>query len=111
MLETNRGKLVVYTSSLASYQGRLKPVSAAAEKAAKALNLDLEIITLEGKAVPICIYYKDGDGEPIPIYCDKNQRPTVKKVCSALKSMMFVLSFHPKYSALRKIRKEIMQFS
>jgi hypothetical protein len=28
-----------------------------------------------------------------------------------LRNMMFVLSFHPKHSALRLIRKEIMQFS
>lgn len=111
MLEANRGKLLVYASNLESSQKRLKSVSAAAEKAARKLNLDLEIVTLKDKAVPIYIYYKNGDEEPVPLYCDKNQRPTVKKVCSALKSMMFVLSFHPRYSALRKIRKEIMHFS
>lgn len=111
MLEANRGKLVVYASNLASCLKRLQSVSVAAEKAAKALNLDLEIVTLGDKVAPIYIYYKDGDEEPVPLYCDRNQESTVEKVCSALKSMMFVLSFHPKYSALRKIRKEIMRFS
>ncbi|MEM2320159.1 MAG: hypothetical protein QXW82_01715 [Candidatus Bathyarchaeia archaeon] len=111
MLEANRGKLVVYASNLASCQGRLRSVSIAAEKAAKALNLDLEIVTLGDKAAPIYVYYKGGDEEPVPLYCDRNKELTVEKVCSALKSMMFVLSFHPKYSALRKIRKEIMRFS
>lgn len=111
MLEANRGKLVVYASSMASCRRRLKSVSAAVEKAARALNLDLEIVTLGDKAMPIYVYYKDGNEEPIPLYCDRNQEPTVEKVCSVLKSMMFVLSFHPKYPALRKIRKEIMRFS
>jgi hypothetical protein len=76
----------------------------------RTLNLEFEIVTLKYTA-PIYVYYKDGDEEPVPLYCDKNQKPTVKKVCNALRSMMFVLSFHPKYSALRKIRMEIMRFS
>lgn len=111
MLEANRGKLLVYASNLASCRKRLKSVSAAAEKAARTLNLDIEIVTLKSRAAPIYVYYKDGKEEPVPLYCDRNKKSSVKKVCSALRSMMFVLSFHPKYSALRKIRKEIMRFS
>lgn len=111
MLKANRGKLLVYASSAASYRKRLKSVSAAVEKTAKKLNLDMEIVALKDRTTPIYVYYKNGKEEPIPLYCDKNQKLTMEHVCRALRNMMFVLSFHPKYSALRKIRMEIMRFS
>jgi len=111
LLEANRGKLLVYASSVASCRRRLKSVSAAVEKTAKRLSLDVEIVALKDKVAPIFVYYKNGDEEPVPLYCDKNQTPTIENVCNALRGMMFVLSFHPKYPALRKIRKEIMRFS
>ncbi|MGB9853417.1 MAG: hypothetical protein ACPLRY_01205 [Candidatus Bathyarchaeales archaeon] len=110
-METDRGKLLVYASSAGSCRKRLKSVSAAAKKTARTLNLDVEIVDLKDKAAPIYVYYKNGEEEPVPLYCDKNQKPTMEDVFNALRSMMFVLSFHPKYSALRKIRKEIMRFS
>lgn len=111
MLETNRGKLLIYASSLASCRRKLKNVSMAAEKTAKKLNLNIEVVTLKKGETPIYVYYKNGEEEPVPLYCSKNHTPTVENVCKALRSMMFVLSFHPKYSALKRIRKEIMQFS
>ncbi len=111
MFEANRGKLLVYASNGASRRRRLKSISEAAGKTAKKLKLDLEIITLKNQASAIYVYYKNGDEEPVPLYCDKNQNPSVENVCNALRSMMFVLSFHPKYSALKKIRKEIIRFS
>ncbi|MGB9959169.1 MAG: hypothetical protein ACPLKQ_01440 [Candidatus Bathyarchaeales archaeon] len=111
-METSRGKLVVYASRTASQKKRLKSVSVAVEKTAKKLNLDIEIIALKNRAAPIYVYYENGDGEElVPLYCDKNQKSTIEHVCNALRSMMFVLSFHPKYSALKKIRKEIIRFS
>jgi hypothetical protein len=110
-LEANRGKLLVYASSVASCRRRLRSISAAVEKTAKRFSLDVEIVALKDKGAPIFVYYKNGDEEPVPLYCDKNQTPTIENVCNALRSMMFVLSFHPKYSFLSKIRKEIMRFS
>lgn len=111
MLESTNGKLLVYASSLAPHEKRLKPVSAAAEKMAKLLKLNLEVVTFTEKFTPIYVYYKKGDEEPIPIYCDKDGKANVQKICMSLRSMMFVLSFHPKHSALRQMRKEIMWFS
>jgi len=35
----------------------------------------------------------------------------LEEICSALRSMIFVLSFHPKHSALRQMRKEILKLS
>jgi len=111
MLENSNGKLFVYASSFASREKRLKPVSVATERMAKHLKLDFEVKTFRKRFEPIYVYYKNGDDEPVPIYCVGAQQSSIKDICMRLRNMMFVLSFHPKHSALRQIRKEIMQFS
>jgi len=111
MLENRNGKLFVYASSFASREKRLKPVSVATEKMAKHLKLSFEVKTLKKRFEPIYVYYKNGDDEPVPIYCIGQQQSSTEDICMRLRNMMFVLSFHPKHSALRQIRKEIMQFS
>jgi hypothetical protein len=111
MFEDQSGRLLVYASSFASRQKRLKPVSTAAEKMAKLLKLNVEVVTFRKRFTPIYVYYKEGEEEPIPIYCDNEEKPNVQEICTALKNMMFVLSFHPKHSALKSARKEIMRFS
>jgi roadblock/LC7 domain-containing protein len=111
MLEYPSGKLVVYASSFTSHEKRLKSVSVAAEKMARLLKLSFEIVTFGEKITPIYVYYKNGDEESIPIYCDKGEKANIQEIYTALRNMMFVLSFHPKHSALRQIRKGIMQFS
>lgn len=107
----SHGKLLVYTSNFGTCQKRLRSVRAAVEKTAKMLNLGVEIVAFKGGKTPIYVYYKDGENEPIPLYCDKEGKGSVEQVCTALRSMIFVLSFHPNYSALKKIRKTVMQFS
>jgi hypothetical protein len=109
MLDCSGGELFVYASSFS--QKRLKPVSMAAEKMARLLKLNFEIKTFRKNFTPIYVYYKTGDEEPIPIYCSNNGQSKMEEVCTALRNMMFVLSFHPKHQALRQVRKEIMQFS
>lgn len=109
MMECSGGKLFVCASSFS--QKRLKPVSAATEKMAKLLKLNFEIKTFRKSFTPIYVYYKSGDEEPIPIYCNSTNQSNVEEVYTALRSMMFVLSFHPKHHALKHIRKEIIQFS
>jgi hypothetical protein len=111
MLANLNGKLLVYASTCESHGSRLRSVSAAAERMAKLLDLDVEVVTLEDDFGPIYVYYKNGDEEPIPIYCNKGEKSNLQEISSALKNMMFVLSFHPKHSALKRIRKEIMLFS
>jgi len=111
MLETSNGKLFVYASSFASREKRLKHVSVAAERMAKLLKLNFEIKTFRKRFAPIYVYYKNGDEEAIPIYCDSSGQSDMQAVYAALRNMMFVLSFHPKHTALRQVRKEIMQFS
>lgn len=101
--------MFVYASSFS--QKRLKPVSIAAEKMARLLKLNFEIKTFRKSFTPIYVYYKTGDDEPIPIYCNNNSQSNIEEVFIALRNMMFVLSFHPKHQALRPVRKEIMRFS
>lgn len=107
----NSGKLFVYASTFTSRQKRLKPVSVAAEKMARLLRLGFEVKTFRERFTPIYVYYKNGDEEPIPIFCSNDAQSDMQEVYSALRNMMFVLSFHPKHSALRHARKEIIQFS
>lgn len=86
-------------------------MSAAVEKMAELLQMNVEVVTSKRQSAPIYVYYKNGDEEPIPIYCDKDNGSDMPDICTALRNMMFVLSFHPKHLALRQMRKEIMQFS
>jgi hypothetical protein len=111
MLENHNGKILIYASSFTSRGKRLKSVSVAAEKMAKLLKLNVEVVTFREKFAPIYVYYESGDEEPIPIYCDKGGKSEVQEIFTALRNMMFVLSFHPKHSALKHIRKEVMLFS
>jgi hypothetical protein len=105
------GKLLVYTSSYTSRKQRLKPVSAAAEKIAGLLKMDVEVKTFRRRFKPIYVYYKQGDEEPIPLHCNNDEEPNAEDVYASLRNMMFVLSFHPKHSALKHARREIIQFS
>ncbi len=111
MLDQYCGKLLVYASSFASCESRLGPVSSAAERMAKLLKLNVEVKKLRKRFVPIYVYYKEGGDEPIPIYCNKGEEPSTDEVYAVLKNMMFVLSFHPRLSALKPIRKEVMELS
>jgi hypothetical protein len=110
-LENSSGKLLVYASSVARTERRLQSVSVAAEKIAKLLKLPMEVVTFREEFDPIYVYYKNGDEDPIPIYCDKGGEFNMQDVYKALRNMMFVLSFHPKHSALKHIRKDVMLFS
>lgn len=111
MFEGSGGKLLVYASSFSSREKRLKPISNAAERMAKLLKLNVEVVTFRKKFAPIYVYYKEGEEEPIPIYCDNAERSDAQQICKVLKNMMFVLSFHPRHTALRSMRNEIMRFS
>jgi len=111
MLEKYNGKLFVYTSSFMSRGKRLEPVRAAAEKMASRFKMEFEVRTFKKKFAPIYVYYANGDDEPVPIYCVSENPSSTDEVCAKLRNMMFVLSFHPKHSALRQMRGELMQFS
>lgn len=102
---------MVYAPNGDSHGKRLESVSGAAENMAKLLKLSVEVVTFKEEFTPIYVYYKNGDEEPIPLYCDKGETSSMQDVSKALRNMMFVLSFHPKHSALKRFRQEIIQLS
>ncbi|MGA3059425.1 MAG: hypothetical protein ABSD92_03545 [Candidatus Bathyarchaeia archaeon] len=112
MFKGNCGKLMVYASTGAPSRKRLESVRTATKETAKRLNLDFKMVKLDKAGSPIYVYYEEtGDEEPIPLYCDQGKMSDLEGICSALRSMMFVLSFHPKHSALRHMRKELLKLS
>jgi len=112
VFKENCGKLMVYASPNMPFRKRLDSVRTAAKETAKRLNLDFEIVKLDRSGSPIYVYYEETDGdEPIPLYCDEGKISDLEGISSALRSMMFVLSFHPKHTALRQLRKEILKLS
>jgi len=112
MFKGNCGKLMVYASNGFPFRKRLDSVRTAAQETAKRLNLDFELVKLDRAGSPIYVYYEENNGDdPIPLYCDEGKMSDLEGISSALRSMMFVLSFHPKHSALRQMRKEILKLS
>ena len=103
---------MVYSSTGLPSKKRLESVRNAAQTTAKRLNLDFEMVKLNSAGSPIYVYYEESsDEEPIPLYCDEGKMSDLDGIRSALKSMMFVLSFHPKHSALAQMRGEILKLS
>jgi hypothetical protein len=111
LFRNNCGKLMVYASVAAPHKKRLRSVQTAAEETAKSLNLDFEMVKFQRSGSPIYVYYENGGDEPIPLYCDEGKEGNLHEICSALRKMMFVLSFHPKHSALKPLRSELMTLS
>jgi hypothetical protein len=102
MFKNDLGKLSVHASPP---NQRLQSVKAATEKTAKQLNLNFEMVKQQQGSGPIYVYYQLGDEEPIPIYCDEGKTGDSTEISSRIRSMMFVLSFHPRHSALKQARK------
>jgi hypothetical protein len=111
MSKNNSGKLLVYASTGAPHKNRLKSVRAATEETAKLLNLDFELVRFRQGFSQIYVYYEDGSEEPIPLYCDEGKAGGLSEICATLRKMVFVLSFHPKHSALKQMRSAIMRLS
>lgn len=112
MFKGNSGKLMVYASTGLPSKSRLNSVRNAAKATAERLNLDFEIVRFDRDSSPIYVYYEEADGqEPIPLYCDEGKMSGLEEISSALRHMMFVLSFHPKHSALAQMRSELLKLS
>jgi len=112
MFKENCGKLMVYASTGVPSRKRLDSVRTAAKETAKRLNLDFEVVRFDRASSPIYVYYEENDDEePIPLYCDEGKMSGLEEISSKLRSMMFVLSFHPNHSALKEMRKELLKLS
>lgn len=104
MYKNGCGKLLVTASTDAPHKKRLQSVKMATEEMAKLIHLDVEIKQSRKSYAPIYVYYENGDDEPVPIYCDEGKTFELPEICTTLRNMMFVLSFHPKNSALKQVR-------
>ncbi len=103
---------MVYASNGTPSKKRLESVRTAAKETAKRLNLDFEMVRFEKSGSPIYVYYEENDGEePIPLYCDEGKMSGLEEISNALRNMMFVLSFHPRHSALKRLRGEMLKLS
>ncbi len=112
MFKGNSGKIMVYASTGLPSTKRLESVRSAAKETAQRLNMDFEMVRFERAPTPIYVYYEEGDGEePIPLYCDEGKMSGLEEISSALRRMMFVLSFHPKHPALAQMRSELLRLS
>ncbi|HLN45016.1 MAG TPA: hypothetical protein VK209_04855 [Candidatus Sulfotelmatobacter sp.] len=107
----NTGKILLYASPGRDHRKRLASVREAAVETAERLHLDFEVVQFKRRCNQIYVYYENGKDEPVPIYCDEGKTIDTEGICSKLQKMMFVLSFHPRNSALRSIRTELMGFS
>lgn len=110
MYKSNSGKLMVYVSEDFTSNKRLESVKTATEETAKKLKMTFSI-KIEKSGSPIYVYYEGDDGEAIPLYCDEGKMSDLEEISSAIRNMMFVLSFHPKHTALRHMRNEFVKFS
>jgi hypothetical protein len=112
MYKGSYGKLMVFASTGVPSRKRLVSVKEATREMAKRLNLDFQMVKLDRDGSPIYVCYEDdAEDDPIPLYCDEGKLSDLDQISSTLRSMMFVLSFHPKHSALRQMRKEILKLS
>jgi hypothetical protein len=111
MYKNGTGKLLVYESAGVASKERLESVKTAAEQTAKRLNMDFDVVRFGKTGAPIYVYYEGDEGEPIPLYCDEGKMSGLEEISSALRNMMFVLSFHPRHNALRQMRGEIVKLS
>jgi hypothetical protein len=111
VFRSNMGKLLVCSGVSVPRRKRYRCVRTATEETARRLNLDFESVKFDQTGSPIYVYYDNDDGDPIPLYCDEGKNGDLKDICSALRKMIFVLSFHPKHSSLKSLRNELMRLS
>ena len=110
MFKTDLGKLTLYASTSHGPRQRVQSVKTAAERMAQQLNLSFEMIR-QKKNAPTYLYYEFGDEEPVPLYCDEGKTGDLTEISSKIRGMMFVLSFHPRHSGLKNVRKTLFTLS
>jgi hypothetical protein len=111
VLRNDTGKLVLYATQISAWRQRFESVRLAAEKMANKLNLGFEVVPQQRQCPQIYVYYERGEEEPIPLYCDKGKTGDLPEIAAQLRNMMYVLSFHPRHTALARLRNSIMKLS
>ena len=109
MLKNDTGKLIVYGASASSHDQRLISIKRATEKLAQQLNLCFKMVKQTKGVNQIFVYYENENDDPIPLYCNEGKcEDKEEEICKKIRNMIFVLSFHPKHTALKHMRSEIM---
>jgi len=107
MLSAGNGKFLIYASRFQKQNERLKIVGSAVARVAENLQFNIEVLSKK-QALSIYVYYKnDMDGEEIPVYCDWGKDWKEEDIYHAVRSVMFTLSFHPRYSILQSMREQL----
>ena len=104
------GKLLLYTPSDEVHGNRSRSISEAAGKIADLLELPMEVQSME-EISPVYVYYRSGNDELIPLYWSRRDNPKRQDVFKKLRDMIYVLSFHPRHSALKPRARKLMQSS
>jgi len=102
---------MVYSSNEKTQIKKLESIQLATKKTARMLNMDYELIEFKENYSKIFVYYDNGIDEPIPLYCDKGKKERIQDIFTSIRKIMFVLSFHPKHTALKQVRNSIMKLS
>jgi hypothetical protein len=110
-MSDSNGKLLVYASKSPSQAIVVEGVNLAVAKIAQLFNLGSDTVLFDEEGLPIYVYYKNGREDPVPIYCNKRKEIDSSEVYDSLRKMIYVLSFHPKFSMLKSVRKDITRFS
>lgn len=108
MFKNATGKLVIYSCSRGLNDQCLVSIKTATEQIARQFKLDFEMVKQGEPISQIYVYYENGNDEPVPLYCNEGKYDDKQEICSKLRNMMFVLSFHPKHIGLKHVRREIL---
>jgi hypothetical protein len=107
----SNGKLLIYApNETRMVFHEIEKVKSAAYRIARRLNLGVEVIQrIDLKS--IWVYFESCNGELVPIYFNYGLSRREEEVYAKIRNMMFVLSFHPKFSGLKSIREEVIGLS
>ena len=104
---SSNGKFIIYTPKLTGTK-RLQIIGSAVTKIAETLKLKI-IVTKKNKLLSTYVYYiGHHNNEEIPVYCDWGKNWSENEIYNTIKSVMFTLSFHPKYKILENIRRYVV---
>lgn len=97
-------KLLICIPRFSRQEERVNTVKRAVARIAEKLKADVELSWRNDFSV--WVYYKNGGDEEYPVYCDWGKDGNVNDVYSAIRSVLFTLSFLPEHAALYAMRND-----
>ncbi|MEM2975680.1 MAG: hypothetical protein QW821_04615 [Candidatus Bathyarchaeia archaeon] len=99
----DKAEILIYAPNFHRENERLRIVNSAVAKIANKMRLKVQVAPRK-ELTSIYVYFRNGNSEEIPLYSDWGKKGSEEDVYSAIRNIIFVLSFHPKYLFLRKAR-------